>query len=289
MPKTFSNLCIIASLSVLFFAVLIYPPYMKQAYVGTPDFNCQVYEHDKDGNLIYETKTLYNEAGKAFSIKEPILKKYYFPLQEIELINGMLNIRLQYVHKKTDETVERYCAFDIFPPTTNDNTNGEGQSAKQKAMRKWYNQLKASKEALEKANTIKKLSEMSEEEMEQIARGMSKSPEESVKQTAKANKNLDKFKAKLGEQIAKRKAEQKEGEGEQGDGEGQSQSKGKGIKPGKGLNITLPSETQNNNPDQESGEVPGESSANPNGSWESSNGPSPREESNRQDPPSKDN
>ena len=290
--RTAANLSIIFLMTLLFGAVLTYAPVMEQHYVGKPNFNCQVFETDEMGNYVYKHFPLMDENGNKIIgtdgnpilRSEIVLKKYYLPNQDISLLNGILNLRLQY-EDETGKTVERYCAFDIFPKVKKEKGDGNSQTPEQVAIKKWYNKLKRSKEMLDKANAIKNLSEMTDEEMEQIAKGMA--DENGIKQTVKADNNLDKFKSELGRQIQKRQAEQAQGEGEEGEGNeqgqrGQQGQGNQGMKAGKGLTITLPS-TANNSDEMENNQegMPSEgdeqnSGNNPNGSnWESSNGPDP--------------
>lgn len=299
--KTYANLSIIGLMTLLFTATLTYAPVMEKHYVGKPNFNCQVFETDEKGNIVYKHFPLIDENGKQvlgadgmpILRSEIVLKKYYFPNQDVALLNGVLNIRLQYLDQN-GRNVERYCAFDIFPKVEKQKGDGNSQTPEQVAIKKWYNKLKRSKEMLDKANAIKNLSEMTDKEMEQIAKGMAN--ENGIKQTAKADNNLDKFKSALGRQIQKRQAEKAQGGSENGESNEQGQQgQGKqGIKAGKGLTITLPS-TKNNSEGMENNQegIPSEgneenSGNNPNeSSWESSNGPDPSSDQRRNTLPPK--
>lgn len=278
--KTFANITVIALFTLLFSAVLIYPPFMKAKFVGQPDYACEVFERDENDNIIFEfVPTLDKNGEPALDVNGnpiiqqfPLLKKYYFPLQDVDLIRGVLNIRLQTADKNS-QTIERYCAFDIFPKAPEG--SGQEQSAEQVAMKKWYNSLKSAKEALDKANAIKNLSEMTPAEMESIAKGLSEDAN-GLKQTVKADNNLNRFKAELGKQMAQRQAEKQSAGSQQSQGQ-------KGIKPSKGLTITLPAKGQ----ERPSENSHGETSNGGNPSWETSNGPNPSGESQRDPLPSK--
>jgi hypothetical protein len=279
--KTVSNIITLALFTLIFTAVIVYPPFMKSKFVGQPSFTCEVFERHDSGDVIFEFEPILDAdgnpkldtQGNPLTQSFPKLKKYYFPLQDVELIQGVLNIRLQSANE-SGQTVERYCAFDIFPKSKD--KNSQEQSAEQIAMKKWYNKLKGAKEALDRANAVKNLSEMSEEEISSVAKGMSEDPQKSIKQIVKGDTNLNRLKAELGKQMAQRQAEQQNGE---------SPKTSKGLKPGKGLIITLPAEGKKESSENNvRGEGP---HSDPHPNWEVGNAPDPSGQSNRDPLPPK--
>lgn len=286
-PKSILNIAGVVFMAGLTFLILTTEPYVKNKYIGKADPNCQVYEQDADGNIIYAQHPVLNpdgtpklgDDGKPMTTFEPVLKQYYFPNQEIGLVNGVLNIRLQFNHD--NQLREHYCSFDIFPRV--EDKSSQQQTAKQAEMKRWYKKLQSSKDMLDKANAIEQLSQLTPEEIDKIAKGYSQD-ESSTQKTKQAEKNLQKFKESLQKEVQKREAEkQSQQQGQQG------QAKNKGMKPGKGLNITLPAPTKDRN-DQGEGEGNSEESQsgdNENQPWESSDG-APVGEADKQRLPPKD-
>lgn len=281
-----ANILTMAVSVFLLGSILIYPKVMERAYIGKPDFECQVYERDDNGDIIYIDQALINPEtgeklvdiqGNVVTEKFPKLKPYFFPLQDITLQDGILKIRIQSsnVHNVWEE---RYCAFDIFP------NDKETTTAEQEHVREWYKQLQQRKKQQDQANALEEIAEMSEEEIEGMAEDIA-GDEAAEQRSEQAQRNMDALGDSIAEQNAQRQAEQdgegngsgEQGEAEQGQGEqGQQGPKGR-SQPGNGFGITLPA-TGEERRALEDGEQEGEprtgyeaDTNNPANQWDTSN------------------
>tara|TARA_R110000868_G_scaffold189695_2_gene433066 strand:+ start:110235 stop:111287 length:1053 start_codon:yes stop_codon:yes gene_type:complete len=255
---TKANAAIIVMSCILLASILVYPRVLERAYIGKADMQCEVFDRNADGDILYEFKQVVDPAtgkpmlinGEPAMAKFPKLKRYYFPLQDIKLQEGVLRIRVKaFEGAGSDE--EHYCAFDIFPKPkkvkekdpskqspqekAKQQKREQREAQEQKEVRQWYNKLKKQKDMLDKINAIDALSKMTEKEKEDLAKEMAKS-EDSLDKTSDAKKALD----GLGKEIMKQQIEAMKKAKEKGEADGESSGKGKGMRPGSGLSITLP-------------------------------------------------